>query len=94
MGTAFDGRVAASLLSAVGLPELVTHSLRDYEALALSLAGDAAGLAGLRDRLDRNREQSPLFDTNRFRRNIEAAYLRMLDAHRRGDPVQGFSVSE
>jgi predicted O-linked N-acetylglucosamine transferase (SPINDLY family) len=94
LGAAFDGRVAASLLMTVGLPELVTQSLQDYEALALALASDPARLAALRETLSRNRGQSPLFDTDRFRRNIEAAYLRMLDAHRRGEPAQSFAVSE
>jgi len=93
IGKAFDGRVAASLLGAVGLPELVTHSPRDYEALALSLARDPARLALLRNKLMR-REQSPLFDTDRFRRNMEAAYLHMIDMHRRGQPVTGFVVEE
>ncbi|HEU0096793.1 MAG TPA: hypothetical protein VFQ52_10075, partial [Rhizomicrobium sp.] len=93
-GAAFDGRVAASLLSTIGLPELVTHSLQDYEALALVLAGDTTRLAALRETLARNRTQSPLFDTDRFRRNIEAAYLRMLDVHRRGEPAKSFPLSE
>jgi predicted O-linked N-acetylglucosamine transferase (SPINDLY family) len=94
LGAAFDGRVAASLLVTVGLPELVTQSLRDYEVLALALASDPARLAALRETLSRNRNQSPLFDTDRFRRNIETAYLRMLDIHRGGEPVRSFSVSE
>jgi predicted O-linked N-acetylglucosamine transferase (SPINDLY family) len=94
LGAAFDGRVAASLLSAIGLPELITHSLPEYEALALALADDPVRLTALRDRLAQNRSQSPLFDTDRFRRAIEAAYLRMLDANRRGEPAKSFSVSE
>jgi predicted O-linked N-acetylglucosamine transferase (SPINDLY family) len=94
LGAGFDGRVGASLLAVIGLPELVTQSLQDYEALALALAGDAARLAMLRQTLARNRKQSPLFDTDRFRRNIEAAYLRMVKLHRCGEPAQGFSVSE
>jgi predicted O-linked N-acetylglucosamine transferase (SPINDLY family) len=94
LGETFDGRVAASLLAAIEMPELVTHSLQDYEALALALVGDPARLAVLRDTLARNRSQSPLFDTDRFRRNIEAAYLHMLDAHRRGEATKSFSVSE
>jgi predicted O-linked N-acetylglucosamine transferase (SPINDLY family) len=94
LGAAFDGRVAASLLAAIGLPELATHSLQDYEALALALAGDPARLAALRGKLAWNRDRSPLFDTDRFRRNIETAYRRMLDVQRRGEPVRGFAVSE
>jgi protein O-GlcNAc transferase len=76
-GQAFAGRVAASLLNAVGLPELVTESLADYEALALALARDPARLQGLKDRLVQNLATAPLFDADRFRQGIEAAYARM-----------------
>lgn len=81
-GNAFAGRVAGSLLHAVGLPELVTYSLAEYEALALQLAANPARLSALRARLAANRLTAPLFDTDRFRRHLEAAYLRMLEARR------------
>jgi predicted O-linked N-acetylglucosamine transferase (SPINDLY family) len=74
-GNAFAGRVAASLLHAVGLPELVTHSLAEYEALALALARDPARLGALRARLEENRRREPLFDTARFCRQLEATLL-------------------
>jgi predicted O-linked N-acetylglucosamine transferase (SPINDLY family) len=74
-GNAFAGRVAASLLHAVGLPELVTHSLAEYEALALVLARDPARLGALRARLEENRRREPLFDTARFCRQLEATLL-------------------
>jgi predicted O-linked N-acetylglucosamine transferase (SPINDLY family) len=74
-GNAFAGRVAASLLHAVGLPELVTHSLAEYEALALALARDPARLGELRKRLAQNRAGAPLFDTARFCRQLEATLL-------------------
>jgi protein O-GlcNAc transferase len=77
--------VAASLLSAVGLPELITHSLADYEALALKLARDGKYLADVRSRLAQNRKSFPLFDTNRFRQHIEAAYVAMDQRRKRGD---------
>jgi predicted O-linked N-acetylglucosamine transferase (SPINDLY family) len=76
-GTTFASRVAASLLSAGGLPELITTSLEEYEARALELARDPAALARLREKLERNRLASPLFDNERACRNIEAAYLRL-----------------
>jgi predicted O-linked N-acetylglucosamine transferase (SPINDLY family) len=76
-GEAFAGRVAASLLSAVGLPELVTENLADYEARALALAQDPARLRELKEKLAQNLPTTPLFDANRFRQSIEAAYLRM-----------------
>ncbi|MBR0839663.1 tetratricopeptide repeat protein [Bradyrhizobium liaoningense] len=94
LGEGFAGRVGASLLNAVGLPELVTHSIADYETLARELAVNPARLAELRDRLAANRLTHPLFDTDRFRRHIEAAYLQMWDIARRGEPPQNFAVQE
>lgn len=91
-GQAFAGRVAASLLNAIGLPELVTHNLADYEALALRLATDPEALQAVRAKLVANRLTQPLFDTDRFRRNIEAAYLRMWETWQRGEATQAFRV--
>ena len=92
-GTAFAGRVGTSLLKAAGLPELVTNSLEDYEALALSLATDRARLATIRRKLEDNRSTCPLFDNDRFRRGIEAAYATMWDIYRRGESPRA-SASE
>jgi protein O-GlcNAc transferase len=92
LGEAFAGRVAASLLNAIGLPELVTRSMEDYEALALRLAKDPALLAGYRDRLAEYRLTHPLFDADRFRRHIEAAYLRMWEIWQRGEPPRSFAI--
>jgi predicted O-linked N-acetylglucosamine transferase (SPINDLY family) len=75
-GTAYAGRVAASLLLTSGLSELVTETAQDYQTMALKLAREPVLLQGLRDRL--TAQASPLFDTARFARNIEEAYLRML----------------
>ena len=77
MGEAFAGRVAASLLHAIGMPELVTSNLADYEALALALARDPARLASLKEKLARNIATTPLFDADGFTRDLEAAYLGM-----------------
>jgi predicted O-linked N-acetylglucosamine transferase (SPINDLY family) len=92
MGESFVGRVAASLLSAVGLPELVTRSLDEYEALALKLATDPALIASIRRKLDGNRKICPLFDTDRLRRHIERAYMTMWDIARRGEAARSFAV--
>jgi protein O-GlcNAc transferase len=89
-GQAFAGRVAASLLNAIGLPELVTQNLADYETLALRLATDSEALKAVRAKLAANRTTQPLFDTDRSRRNIEAAYLRMWETFQRGEPAQAF----
>jgi predicted O-linked N-acetylglucosamine transferase (SPINDLY family) len=93
MGPSFAGRVAGSLLHAVGLPELVTHSLEDYEALAGRLAENPAELARLRNTLIANSATHALFDTDRFRRNIEAAYLEMHRRHRAGEAPTDFAVA-
>jgi predicted O-linked N-acetylglucosamine transferase (SPINDLY family) len=84
LGGQFDGRVAASLLRAVGLDELIAHDLGAYEAMALALAQDAPRLADLRTRLAENRLTSPLFDTEGFCKDIEAAYSRMVEISRAG----------
>jgi predicted O-linked N-acetylglucosamine transferase (SPINDLY family) len=93
-GEAFAGRVAASLLNAVGLPELVTHSLDEYERLALKLATDASLLQSIRRKLEQNRLRSPLFDTDRFRRHIEAAYLTAWEIWQRGERPRSFAVPD
>jgi predicted O-linked N-acetylglucosamine transferase (SPINDLY family) len=91
-GVAFPGRVAASLLRAVRLPELVTHSLSGYEAAALALARDESGLAALRRRLRQSKRALPLFDSPRFCRHIEAAYVTMWDIWQQGGPPRSFGV--
>lgn len=91
-GEAFAARMAGSLLHAVGLPELVTHNLDDYEALALNLALNPARLAVLRERLAMSRHSHPLFDTERFRCHIEAAYTEMWERHQRGEPPASFAI--
>ena len=92
LGSAFSGRVAGSLLNAVGLPELVTFDLEAYEALAFELARDGDRLAAIKAKLARNRETYPLFDTDRFRRHIESAYRTMWERHLRGEPPASFAV--
>ena len=93
-GTTFAGRVAASLLHAVGLPELVTASLEEYEALGRRLAADPGLLRATREKLARQRLTTPLFDTDRFRRHVEAAYATMWDRWQRGAAPLGFAVPE
>lgn len=94
LGDSFIGRVAASLLRAVGLPELVATSLDAYEAKALELAHSPAALKELRLRLDANRPASPLFDTARYVRNFEAALLHMAKLRDAGHPPDAFVVNE
>jgi predicted O-linked N-acetylglucosamine transferase (SPINDLY family) len=92
-GATFASRVAGSLLHAVGLPELITHSIGDYEALALRLAGERTLLSRLRQQLARNRRTFPLFDTDRFARHLDAAYAAMWERAQRGEPPQSFAVA-
>ncbi|WP_247874479.1 tetratricopeptide repeat protein [Azospirillum sp. TSH20] len=93
LGRSFAGRVAASLLHAVGLPELAVSDWDAYEAMARRLAGQPAELAALKLRLEQARATAPLFDTGRFTRSIEAAYATMWDIHAAGEPPRGFAVT-
>ncbi len=92
-GAAFAARMAGSLLHAVGLPELITDTLEDYENLAFKLAATPSLLTGIRRKLAENRSTSPLFDTRRFCRHLEAAYLAMHDRAVRGKSPAGINVS-
>ena len=93
-GSHFVSRVASSLLTAIGLPELITHGLDDYQALAVRLARDRAVLAALRKKLSQNRLSEPLFDTPRFARGLEQAYLMMWQLHAAGEPPRRLEVVE
>jgi protein O-GlcNAc transferase len=77
-GTTFVGRVAESLLRALELPELVARDLSHYEELAVLLAQEPARLKALRERLEVNRRALPVFNTQRYTRQLEAAYRLML----------------
>lgn len=93
-GNAFAGRVAAGLLNAVGLPELVTSSLQQYEELALKLASDPALLEGFKQHLARNRHTAPLFDVERYTRDLERAYVHMIERLEAGSAPQAFLVKD
>ena len=93
-GTTFAGRVAGSLLHAAGLPELITNSLEEYERLALRLASEPGLLPQYKAKLEANRTAVSLFDTDRFRRNMESAYLAMWERRHRGLQPAPFEVTE
>jgi predicted O-linked N-acetylglucosamine transferase (SPINDLY family) len=78
-GESFAARVGASLLNAIGLPELITTTQQQYEATAIQLARNPGRLAELKSRLHRNRLTMPLFDTERFTRHLEDAYTQMYE---------------
>ncbi|BAI76921.1 hypothetical protein AZL_f01610 (plasmid) [Azospirillum sp. B510] len=92
LGGTFASRVAASLLTAAGLPELITHTLEEYETLAVRLAEDATALAALRRHLEDNRLHSPLFDAKRFVHHLERAYDIMWQLHAGGHPPRSFAL--
>jgi protein O-GlcNAc transferase len=81
IGESFAARVAASLLNAVGLPELIATTQEQYEAKAVYLAGNPGQLAQLKDRLHRNRLTMPLFDTEQFAVHLENAYTQMYERY-------------
>jgi predicted O-linked N-acetylglucosamine transferase (SPINDLY family) len=84
LGAAFAGRVGASLLTAIGLPELIATDSEGYERIALRLAQDPAVYKDVREKLARNLATYPLFDTKRYTRNLEAAYREMWTRHEQG----------
>jgi predicted O-linked N-acetylglucosamine transferase (SPINDLY family) len=86
IGEAFAGRVAASLLNAVGLPELIATTPEQYEDLAVSLAENPDRMTEIRAKLLHNRANTRVFDIRRFAANLEAAYAAAFDRHLRGQP--------
>ena len=92
MGRGFAARVAGSLLSAVGLPELITETAGDYEALILALATDPHRLAVIRQKLAANRLSAPLFDTELFTRHLENGYQQAYQNYFEGQPTENITV--
>jgi predicted O-linked N-acetylglucosamine transferase (SPINDLY family) len=84
IGRSFASRVAASLLNAIGLPELVTAAVQDYEAMAVDLASNPELIASLRQRLRENRLTKPLFDTELYTKHLEEAYSRIYERYHSG----------
>jgi protein O-GlcNAc transferase len=92
VGEAFASRMAGSLLHTLGLDNLVTDSLEDYERLALQLSSEPSRLQSLRSLLAQQRESAPLFQTERFCRHLEAAYRTMWQRAEAGLPAASFVV--
>lgn len=91
-GASYASRMSGSLLTALGLSSLVASSLEEYERLALQLAQDPGRLEGTRTALAQQKTVSPLFDTDRFRRHLEAAFIAMVQRRRGGLPPATFRV--
>lgn len=92
-GSTFPGRVGASLLHAVGVPELIAPTPDDYEKLAIALAREPERLGQLRDRLAESRLTAPLFDTARFASDIENLFLTMVERSRSALPASPIDAS-
>lgn len=89
MGRGFHSRVAGSLVHAAGLPELVTHSMEDYEAMINALALQPDRVARIKTFLRGARKSSAMFNTSRFCRSLETAYLSMWRKYQLGDAPDG-----
>ena len=94
MGQSFAGRMAASLLHAIGLPQLVTQSWRDYAQEAIRLASTPGLVADLKAQLSDNRLSYPLFDTPFFVQQLETAYVQAHQWQQQGLPPQAIDVSQ
>ena len=92
IGKAFAGRVAASLLTAINLPELIADTPAAYVALAVNLATDRSRMAQIRTKLKINRLSTRLFDTAKFTRNLEAAYMTVVERYYAGLPPEHVHV--
>lgn len=92
-GETFPARVAASTLTAAGLPELVVPNLREYEELAVGLANDPGRFSEFRRRLQANRPTCPLFDVGRYTRDLERAFEHMWALHEAGRSPQPIELS-
>jgi predicted O-linked N-acetylglucosamine transferase (SPINDLY family) len=93
MGQSFASRVAASLLNAIGLPELITNTQEEYEALAIELALNPNKLADIKLKLANNRLTTPLFDTPLFTKNLEAAYIKMYEQYQAGLKPENITIA-
>jgi len=94
MGESFASRMAASLLNAIDLPELITSSQEQYETLAIELATNPAKFRGIKAKLESNRFITPLFDTPRFTKNLEDAYIKMYERNHADLPPEHIYIEQ
>jgi predicted O-linked N-acetylglucosamine transferase (SPINDLY family) len=93
-GRQFAARVATSILSTAGVPELSTVSIKDYVAKAVHLATHPEDLLALRQKISAARHGSPLFDTKRWTRDYEALLQMCYQRHRAGEAPDHMSLSD
>ena len=84
IGQSYQARMGASILTSINLPELITNTPEEYEALAIELATNPDKLNAIKDKLKSNLSTAPLFDTKRFTKNIESAYTQMYERSQKG----------
>ena len=84
MGKSFNSREAASILTSINLPELITSTPKEYEALAIELAINPDKLKAIKEKLVANLSTAPLYDTKLFTKNLESAYTQMYERHHKG----------
>jgi protein O-GlcNAc transferase len=94
LGNHFASRVSASILTAIGLPELITSSLKQYQNLAVRLARHQKELYAIRQRLMKNRNTQPLFDTVRFVLNLESAFKQMWEIFLKGEKPRHIEIED
>jgi predicted O-linked N-acetylglucosamine transferase (SPINDLY family) len=94
MGESFASRAAASALNAIELPELITTSQEKYEATAIELATSPAKLKAIKDKLERNKLTTALFDTPRFTKHIEDAYTQMYERYQADLPLDHIYIED
>ena len=92
IGQSFPSRVAASLLHAIGMPELITNTQQEYEELAIELATNPEKLNAIKEKLAVNRSSMPLFDTPLFTKHLETAYLKMYERYQAGLEPDHFAI--
>jgi predicted O-linked N-acetylglucosamine transferase (SPINDLY family) len=93
IGQAFQARMAASILEALKLPELIAHSVEEYEAMAVKLATDHGYRANIAQQLQNNIKDSILFNINHFRNSIEQAYQLVYERKLNSQPIEHVEIS-
>jgi predicted O-linked N-acetylglucosamine transferase (SPINDLY family) len=88
MGESFASRVAASLLNAIELPELITNNQEEYEAKAIELATNPEKIKAIKEKLKQNRLKTALFDTQQFTENLELAYTKIYERYQLDLPIE------
>jgi len=84
IGQSYQARMGASIVNALNLPELITNTPEEYEALAIELATHPEKLKAIKEKLASNLSTAPLFDTKRFTKNLESAYTQMYERNQKG----------